>query len=444
MVRVRILTLVIVFLPAVAGAEPPRAAAAAGSRLAAAVSGAEPPLAAPDPLPLSWCQERASRANPRLAAERSQAEAARHRVGSAGELEDPRFGYEASNVPTGAWDFSSTPLSGHQLRLAQKLPFPGLLRNRKGAAEAGAEAAEADLADRLVAVAAQVERAWVGLGFAQRTVEITDRNLELLRQLVEIAEARYRVGSGLQQDVLRAHVELTALLQQRLKRVAATRSAEARLAALLDLDPVTLLPRTAALAETTPLPALDELTSRVDAHPRLRAADARVEEARDLWRAAKIAGYPDFDLGLGYRIRSRVPGDPVDGDDFVSAGIRMRLPLNRSRWRAEVAEREALLRRAQAERRAVRAELHDRLRANHAELVRADEELSLIDTGLIPQTRQSLESSRAGYEVGRVDFPSLLDAQVNLLEAELRLAGAVAGRRTAWAGLEAALGEALR
>ena len=411
----------------------------------ALAGGAEAPLVAPDPLPLSWCQEQAGRSNPELAADSSAAEAARHRIAPAGALEDPRIGYEASNVPVGSWDFDSTPLSGHQLRLAQKLPFPGLLRKRKAAAESAAHAAEADLADRRVILATEVERAWVELGFAQRAVEITDRNLELLRHLVRITEARYRVGSGLQQDVLRSHVELTSLLQQRLRRVAETRSAEARLGSLLDFDPGTHLPRTTELTESTPLPALPNLLARVDdVHPRLRAATARVEEAQRLRRVAQLAGYPDFDLGFGYRIRTRVAGDSVSGDDFVSAGVSLRLPLNRSRWRAQIAEREALLRRAEAMRRGVRANLRDRLRTNHAELVRADEELSLIETGLIPQTRQSLESNRAGYEVGRVDFPSLVDTQVNLLEAELKLARAVAGRRSAWAGLEAAVGEVLR
>jgi cobalt-zinc-cadmium efflux system outer membrane protein len=406
---------------------------------------AQTPSLAPDPLPLAWCLERAERSNPALAAEASAADAARHRIASAGALEDPRFRYEASNVPIGSWDFNSTPLSGHQLTLAQKIPFPGLLGKRRAAAEAGADAAAADLADRRVAVAAGVERAWVELGFAQRAVEITDRNLELLRQLVRIAEARYRVGSGLQQDILRAHVELTSLLQQRLRRVAETRSAEARLAGMLDFELETPLPRTADLVESTPLPELKSLLMRVDdVHPRLRAATARVEEARRRRQASQLEGYPDFDLGLGYRIRSRVAGDLVEGDDFLTAGVTLRLPVNRNRWRAHVAESEALLRRSEAMRRGVRAELRDRLRSNHAELVRAEDELSLIATGLIPQASQSLESSRAAYEVGRVDFPALLDAQVNLLEAELRLARAQAGRRTAWAGLEASVGEGLR
>ena len=63
-----------------------------------------------------------------------------------------------------------------------------------------------------------VEIAWSELGFAQQALEINNRNTALLRQLSATAESRYRVGVGLQQDVLRAQVELTALLQEQLQR----------------------------------------------------------------------------------------------------------------------------------------------------------------------------------------------------------------------------------
>ena len=65
---------------------------------AAAPAAAESPEPPPDPLPLSWCIDRAASRNPSLAASAADAEAARQRVVPAGALEDPRFGYEASNL----------------------------------------------------------------------------------------------------------------------------------------------------------------------------------------------------------------------------------------------------------------------------------------------------------------------------------------------------------
>ncbi len=399
----------------------------------------------PDPLPLNWCLERAQEANPSIAVDEAAAAAAANRVSSAGALEDPRFSYEATNIPVGDFDFNSTPMSGNQLRLKQKFPFPGVLSNREEAARAGASAATEDLEDRWFRVAAAVENRWAELGFSQHALRITDANIELLRQLTEIAQTKYSVGSGLQQDVLRAEVELTRLLEERLSRIEALRAAESQLAAVLDLPPQTLFPRMADLHDASPLPELAQLLGPLDETSHLlRALAARIEEAERLHRATQLEGYPDFELGVGYRIRQRAPRDSVAGDDFVSAGITLRLPVNRGKWRAKVAERAAQVRRAQAVYRDGRARLRESVRSTYAALERADAEVALLETGLVPQTRQSLDSSRSGYQVDKVDFLSLIDSQVSLLEAELSLVRAVADRRAAFAALESAIGRKLR
>jgi len=290
-----------------------------------------------------------------------------------------------------------------------------------------------------------VEQAWSELGFAQRALDITDSNLELVRQLAEIAAARYRVGSGRQQDVLRAQVTLTQLLDERLRRRAAIRTAEARLASLLDLPPESRFGRTEELGEKAPLPDLDPVLAHLEEEsPRLQALAERVREAERRRRATQLEGYPDFDLGLGYRVRQKIPMDPVQGDDFISAGVVVRLPVNRAKWREKVAERDAELRHARAAYRQERARLRDAARAAFAALARADGQVELLETGLVPQAEQSLESNRAGYQVDKVDFLSLIDSQVSLLDAELRRLRAVADRREAFAALEAALGKELR
>jgi outer membrane protein TolC len=399
----------------------------------------------PELLRLSWCLERARVANPTLESAAALASAASHRVGPAGALDDPRIGYEASNLPLGDFDFRSTPLSGHQLGLRQKFPFPGLLSSRRNAARSGAEASAFLVEDQKFLIDGAVEMAWAELGFAQQALDITDRNIALLRHLSATAESRYRVGSGLQQDVLRAHVELTALLQERLRREEAIERAESRVVEILDLPGDTALPRTAMLqmsVENPPLPPL--LDSLEERSAKLQAARRTIESARARVRVAELEGLPDIDVGIGYRARANVVGDPVEGDDFFSAGITLRLPINRSKWRSRVAEKKALLRRAEADYRATRAVLVSLTRRAHAELVRAASEEALLETGLVPQARQSLESSRSGYEVGRIEFLSLLDSQVRLLGSELRLVRARADKRLAFAALESAAGEKLR
>jgi len=406
---------------------------------------AEPEVFPPDPLPLSWCLEQAQQRNPSIAVDAAAADAAARRIVPAGSLDDPSIGYEASNVPIGEWDFNSTPMSGQQLQLKQKLPFPGFLAAREKAARSGEAAALESLADRRAVVAAEVEKRWSELGFAQRALDITEANIDLLRQLTEIAETKYRVGSGRQQDVLRAQVELTRLLEEKLRRVAALRAAEAGLAAVLDLPTKSTFPRTTDLRDDSALPEFEPLLDRLEEKsPLLRALAAKVEEAERLRRTTELQGYPDFDLGVGYRIRERVPGDPVAGDDFVMAGVTVRMPINRTKWKEQVAEKVALVRHAKATYAVARANLREAARASFASLQRAQDEVTLLETGLVPQTRQSLESNRSGYRVDQVDFLSLVDSEIRLFNAELGLVRARANRRVAFAALERAIGEQLR
>ena len=83
-------------------------------------------------------------------------------------------------------------------------------------------------------------------------------------------------------------------------------------------------------------------------------------------------------------------------------------------------------------------------RTRYADLVLADQEIALIELGLLPQARQSLDSSRSAYEVDKVDFLSLIDSQVRLLNAQLRLERVIADRRAAFAAVEASVGAPLR
>ncbi|MDJ0788093.1 MAG: TolC family protein, partial [Myxococcota bacterium] len=268
------------------------------------------PLEIPVPLDLEWCVERAREANPDLERAAASSAAASHRVASAGTLDDPRFTYTASNVPVGDLDFDSTPLSGHQLGLLQKLPFPGLLTSRRRAAEGMAESAELLLEDQRQVTRGAVESAWAELGFSQQALGITRQNLALLRKLSATAESRYRVGSGLQQDVLRAQVELTALLQDELRRTEGVRAAESVLAEILDLPAGTPLPDTADIRLDAATPPLEQLIASVESGNARIAADRKaVDAAEARVRAAELEGLPDLDLGIGYRVRQSVPGD---------------------------------------------------------------------------------------------------------------------------------------
>ncbi len=414
-------------------------------QLAATPSLATTPTQLPDPLPLSWSIERGLSRNTALAVIEATSALAAEQTHSTGRMEDPRIGYQLVNVPVDDGKLDKSPMSGHQFELRQKLPFPGKLRSRSRAAESISEAASFEVQHQRLRLAAEIEEAWSQLAYYQNVLEVCERNLEILRQLREVTEARYGVGSGLQQDVLRAQVALSRMSHTQLGHEASLRESEARLAALLDLPAEQQFPRTDDAASDDAIPDLADVLAQLDASsPLLRSRRAEIEAAGHALKATRLDGYPDFDIGLAYRIREKVDNDPASGDDFISAGVTVRLPVRRAKWNSRRAEEEIRLRAARARLRASQTALADSVRRAHSDLVRADAEIELLSRGLLLQVRQSLESSRSGYKVGRIDFLSLLDSELGVYEVEIELLEAQAERRASFARLEATLGRRLR
>ncbi len=86
----------------------------------------------------------------------------------------------------------------------QEIPFPGKLRLRGEIADHEAEVLWWDYEAKRRAVVAEVKAAYYGYFSSHRAIEITRKNQDLLEKLVAIAETRYQVGEGIQQDVLRS------------------------------------------------------------------------------------------------------------------------------------------------------------------------------------------------------------------------------------------------
>ena len=72
---------------------------------------------------------------------------------------------------------------------------------------------------------------------------------------------------------------------------------------------------------------------------------------------------------------------------------------------------------------------------------RAQDELSLYESGIIPQARQTVDSMLAGYQVNQIDFLNLVRSQMTLLDYELNSWRSFTEARQALSRLQATVGE---
>src|SRR6185312_6320041 len=124
---------------------------------------------------------------------------------------------------------------------------------------------------------------------------------------------------------------------------------------------------------------------------------------------------------------------------FLFLGVQANLPLFSGKNRARVAEGEARVAAARAERRA----LENRILAEVADAfaeVQAETRQAQLHHKLIPLARQALSSALASYAAGRGTFAVVLDAERDLQMHALDLAAHLAAYAQRLAELERAVG----
>jgi cobalt-zinc-cadmium efflux system outer membrane protein len=409
-----------------------------------AVRPAEPaPSQAAGALALEDAVTRAVAANPGLAEMQARAEAMAAIPSQAGSLPDPMLSFSALNFPTDSFERGQEPMTQLLIGIEQSLPFPGERALKERAAEFDSEAAQSNVDESRLRLVHDVRQTWWQIFYLDRALEIVSRNRDLLRQFVEIAQTKYKVGEGLQQEVLLAQVELSRLLDRRIELEGLRRQQAARLNALLDRPTRTpvVLPESVEEELAAILPEA-QLSARAEAaRPLLEQRRREVEAARTRREVARRDRYPDFSLGAAYGFRRGENADGSSRPDFATLRLGMRLPVYAGRKQDKAVDqrtRELLQKQyaLQDEWARVQAEIAAAL----ADYQRADEQVQLYRTGIIPQARQSVASMLAGYQVNKVDFLNLVRSQITLYNYETQYWKSFSEAHQALARLAAAVG----
>jgi outer membrane protein TolC len=375
---------------------------------------------------LSRLIEQSLEKNPGVAASASLLSAAQARVPRAGSLPDPMLTVGAMSLPVDTFELDQEPMTQITVGVAQTFPYPGSLDTRTQASEYGLKTEEhLNLALRQETVY-QVRAAYHELVFLDRAVEITSRNRELMRELSRIAEARYAAGMGIQQDALKAQVELLRMIDELISYEQGRVSVAAELNRLIYAEPGAPVPPARPATKRPEPPDRDELINNTRSrNPRLLASRISVEKAGAEEELARLSLLPELTVALGYGFREdgEMNGEKVERPDFLSAAVSVPVPLWKNRKQdQEVAEKEAQKTVARLTSDDVESRLVAGVEMLLADAKRLDSQIVLLETGIIPQARQSLESARAGYRTGKVDFLTLVDNQITLFKLEIRLA----------------------
>jgi outer membrane protein TolC len=410
--------------------------AAATLLLAGALGTVSPPAPEPpgttaeDPT-LAALVEDALAQNPDLRAAAAVVAAARQRPAQASSLADPVLAVGYTNE---GWAFSlgASPDTNLAVVLSQDLPFPGKRRLRGEIASLEADQVAQQLARARLRVAADVRRAYFGLLQSRALVDLTREQSHVWRQIEGVARARYSVGQGNQQDVLRTQVEVTRVGQALAEQEAEASIRLAEINRLLGRPPETPVASPAGLAEVgQPAPLAAELERLRELSPELSAARSAIERARLAVDLARKEYQPDFSVAGGYMNRGGL-------DPMWQAGVSLNLPLNRKRRKSAVAEAEWALAAARSRLEAVELQLRLRTQERLVQLDAARGVGALYREGIVPQDQMSVEAAIASYQAGRVPFITVLEALTTLYGDRTTYVRLLAGQARIRASLDEA------
>lgn len=375
-------------------------------------------------LELQDATELAVKGNPGLAVMNARYDAMSAMPDQVGTLPDPIIMFGLMNYPTDSFDRGQEAMTQNQIGFSQSFPFPGKLSLKEEAAQFAADAAQSSVEEMRLKLVNNVSIKWWQIFYLDKAVNTVETNQELLRQFINVAKTKYQTGKGLQQDVLLSQLELSKLIDKKLQLVAMRDSQAVQLNILMNRDPsfAIRLPDNVPLQLRTLIPESELYEMAAKFSPRLKKMEAKVSEADSKLALAKKGFYPDFNVGLTYGDREGDNPPFLGGErsNFLSLRVGIKVPLY-----AGTKQSKAVSQRS-SEYEKQRYALLDELNQVKAEISstviaygRAQEQLGLFKDGIIPQSRQTVDSMLAGYQVDQVDFLNLIRSQMTLINYEL-------------------------
>jgi outer membrane protein TolC len=390
---------------------------------------------------LSELIEEALSQNPQIRAARNEWEAAIKVIPQAKSLPDPMlsYAYFGQRVETRIGP------QRNKFSLSQKFPFFGKLSLKGDIAKSAASLFEEQYNVVIADIVLSVKKAYFSLFWFDNALRITNEEKEVLRRLAKIAERKYETGKGNQQDVLKAHLEISRITDKILLLKQGRKGIMAGLNSLLNRAPDSFLGEIEEFKAPELKVELKDLYGWArEFRPELKKARFLIEKNEKSLKLAKKNYFPDFKIMFDYiDIGAGTTTHVKDGRNSWMASIGINIPIWRGKLRASEAEAAIKIEASQEGYKNIENKTLSRVNELFFEVKTASEEVDLYKYSLIPQAEQSLKASEVGYLAGKVDFLNLLDSERILLRIKTGYFKSVADLGKSLAQLERVVGKNL-
>ncbi len=390
-------------------------------------------------MPLASLIEEAKTKSPQILAANHAYKAASHAPAAVAALPDTQVVVQHLSVgsPRPFAGYTNSDFAYIGLGVSQEIPYPGKRKLRAEVAGREAETVQAQAVSTTRDVIERVKSIYFRLAYVQQSIHVLEHHDQVLGEMQQIAESRYRVGQGNQQEVLKAQLQHTKILQEITMSRRDEGQLEAQLKQFLDRSQDSPDLITEPLTQRTlPYSASQLFELAQEQNPDVRVQRAMLSQTQSQVALAKKEFRPDFSLQYMYQNTDR------KFRDYYMLTFAVTLP-NKSRRRAELAEANEKQERATHE---LRAEIQKRNADIQQQFVMAQtsaEQLKIYREGLIPQAAAAFHSALAAYQANRQDFQTLFSSFLDELDLDLQYQRELADHESALARIESLTGVAL-
>jgi outer membrane protein, heavy metal efflux system len=393
--------------------------------------------------PLTELLAEAEKNNPQIEAARQGWQAAKQVPTQVSTLPDPQFNLQHVSVgsPRPFAGYTNSDFAYLGLGVSQDIPYPGKLRLKGEIAKRDADVSQQQVESVRRTVVAEVKSKYFQLAYLSRTLTILEEDGELLKQVEQAADARYRSGMGTQQDVLQAQLQKTKLLREIAMHHLQVGKLEAQLKQLLNRSQESPDIETADLLETPLVQTYADLLAAAQVqNPEIASAQKMIERQSLQVDLARRDFYPDFNVQYMWQRT-----DPTQFRAYYMLSVGIKVPIYRTRrQRPELAQAEAEKLRAGSELQVQSQQVASELRAQYVIVQQTSELLRIHREGLSPQARSEFQAGLAAYQSNKQEFQALLTAFLDVLHLDEDYWQNVAEYETAVARLEQLTGLSLR
>jgi outer membrane protein, heavy metal efflux system len=328
------------------------------------------------------------------------------------------------------------PIGPKQLEWTLQLPLDALWQRprRVAAAQLNAQAVGQRLVWDALTLVAQVRTAHADAAIADRRLQLTIENVDLVQRLATITEARLRAGDISELEARSARSD-AARVQVVRRAVEHDRDlARLTLAATLGLDSAAgqLRPVPTALGDPSSCGAEPaRLEEALASRPDVRAAEIGIEAAaqRARWERSRVLAL----IGL-----LDANGRGEEGFE-LGPGVNVDVPIF-SRNQGAITRAEVEIERAGHQYSAVRAQVVVDVRSASVRVQQAEQAVAAWRDEIVPSLETEQRQAEAAYQAGEIPLFTLLDVSRRLVDGRTRWLDAEADLQRAVISLERSIG----